>query len=62
MDILILGNGFDLAHGLNTRYVDFLDYCAKQYTDKITQSVLHKAFTGNLVSQDPNDESVKLSE
>ncbi len=31
MDILILGNGFDLAHGLNTKYVDFLDYCAKQF-------------------------------
>lgn len=22
MDILILGNGFDLAHGLNTKYSD----------------------------------------
>lgn len=29
MDILILGNGFDLAHGLKTRYTDFLDYCIK---------------------------------
>ena len=27
MDILILGNGFDLAHGLKTSYKDFLDYC-----------------------------------
>ncbi len=26
MDVLILGNGFDLAHGLKTRYKDFLDY------------------------------------
>lgn len=26
MSILILGNGFDLAHGLNTRYTDFLEY------------------------------------
>lgn len=25
--ILILGNGFDLAHGLPTRYSDFLDFC-----------------------------------
>ncbi len=33
---------------------------AKQYTDKITQSVLHKAFTGNLVTQDPNDKPVEL--
>ena len=29
MDILILGNGFDLAHGLDTKYVDFLNYCEK---------------------------------
>lgn len=35
---------------------------AKQYTDKITQSVLHKAFTGNLVPQDPNDKPVNLDE
>lgn len=27
MNILILGNGFDLAHGLPTRYTDFLAYC-----------------------------------
>lgn len=27
MDLLIIGNGFDLAHGLPTRYTDFLRYC-----------------------------------
>lgn len=27
--VLILGNGFDLAHGLPTRYSDFLDFCEK---------------------------------
>ena len=26
MDILVLGNGFDLAHGLPTQYRDFLDF------------------------------------
>ena len=25
MDILILGNGFDIAHGLKTKYCDFLN-------------------------------------
>lgn len=35
---------------------------AKTYTDRITQSILHKAFTGNLVPQDPNDKPIKLSE
>lgn len=29
MDILIIGNGFDLAHGLKTTYKDFLDYCER---------------------------------
>lgn len=29
MDILIIGNGFDLAHGLKTSYKDFLSYCTK---------------------------------
>jgi len=26
MNILIIGNGFDLAHGLPTKYTDFLEY------------------------------------
>lgn len=32
MDVLILGNGFDLAHGLNTKYSDFLKYYQEKYT------------------------------
>ncbi|MDR2198910.1 MAG: bacteriophage abortive infection AbiH family protein [Deltaproteobacteria bacterium] len=27
MNILVIGNGFDLAHRLLTRYTDFLKYC-----------------------------------
>ena len=27
MNLLIIGNGFDLAHGLPTKYTDFLKYC-----------------------------------
>ena len=27
MKILLIGNGFDLAHGLPTAYKDFLKYC-----------------------------------
>lgn len=27
MNILLIGNGFDLAHGLPTRYTDFLKFC-----------------------------------
>jgi hypothetical protein len=28
MNILVVGNGFDLAHGLPTRYIDFLNFAA----------------------------------
>ncbi|MBQ5546900.1 MAG: hypothetical protein H7707_05410, partial [Acetobacter sp.] len=27
LHVLIIGNGFDLAHGLETKYTDFLDSC-----------------------------------
>ena len=27
MNILLIGNGFDLAHGLPTKYTDFLFFC-----------------------------------
>lgn len=37
MDILILGNGFDLAHDLKTKYSDFLGYCKEKYS--ITKNV-----------------------
>ena len=29
MNILVIGNGFDLAHGLPTRYGDFLEFCER---------------------------------
>ncbi|MFJ7841289.1 AbiH family protein [Lysinibacillus sphaericus] len=29
MDLIIIGNGFDIAHGLKTRYSDFLNYLLK---------------------------------
>lgn len=29
MKILLIGNGFDLAHDLPTRYKDFLDFCCR---------------------------------
>lgn len=36
MNILVLGNGFDIAHGLPTQYVDFLDFIRKYYEYKST--------------------------
>ena len=32
MNILLIGNGFDLAHGLPTKYMDFLDF-TKDYME-----------------------------
>ncbi len=29
MEILLIGNGFDLEHDLPTHYKDFLDFCDK---------------------------------
>ena len=29
INILIVGNGFDLAHGLPTKYMDFLHFCRR---------------------------------
>ena len=37
MDILIVGNGFDLAHGLKTSYKDFLEYCSKKNIKDLTE-------------------------
>lgn len=46
---------FNLADQLETRYQK-----AKSYVDKITQSILAKAFRGELVPQDPSDEPASL--
>jgi len=34
MNLLIIGNGFDLAHSLPTSYIDFLKYCRGYSKDK----------------------------
>lgn len=34
MKLLVIGNGFDLAHGLPTRYTDFLKYCRDYDADE----------------------------
>lgn len=34
--IIIIGNGFDLAHGLKTRYEDFINWYWKLWTKKLT--------------------------
>jgi len=42
---------FKIADGIEERYNK-----ARTYVDKLTQSILAKAFRGELVPQDPNDE------
>lgn len=46
MNILILGNGFDLAHGLPTAYKDFLNYCQnnKKYEKFCLSNIWMKHF------------------
>ena len=42
MNILVIGNGFDLTHGLPTKYTDFLQFCKviiKIYTEKKEKDV-----------------------
>jgi len=46
MNILVIGNGFDLAHGLPTKYTDFLEFCemAREiYESKKIDNHLYKA-------------------
>lgn len=40
--ILLIGNGFDLAHGLPTSYSFFLDFC-----DKIKETLLFPEFSND---------------
>lgn len=40
MDILLIGNGFDLAHGLSTKYVDFLDFIMQITSHNLSKSIV----------------------
>ena len=47
MNILIIGNGFDLAHGLPTTYKDFL-----KFTDKFEEYRLRNEDGDELLQED----------
>ena len=44
MNILVIGNGFDLAHGLPTRYMDFLEFIEK-YEEYYNNSFVYCDYT-----------------
>ena len=50
--VFIIGNGFDLAHGFQTRYTDFI----KDYQNNISEEVLNRInsskhnYEGNLIN------------
>ena len=56
-NILVIGNGFDIAHGLPTRYIDFLDFCHKIQSYSV--NVDHEKYTVEPFTPVPG--SLKLS-
>ena len=63
MDIIVLGNGYDLAHGLPTRYVDFLDFIniIINMSDNYLKSKINKHIIDNInkCSKNPEDKILK---
>ena len=57
--LVIIGNGFDLAHGLNTSYSHFIVWCLKQYGSALLHG-LGKEVSDGLCSIKMND-NVNLS-
>lgn len=53
MNILVIGNGFDLAHGLPTEYKDFLEFAKVIYQiveiNDFNSSVEHRMLSHELV-------------
>lgn len=48
--IILIGNGFDLAHGLKTSYVDFIDYYWEDWGRRLQGSYLGNELTDDLCS------------
>ena len=61
--ILILGNGFDLAHNLPTRYADFLVFCEKVETlfRQWKNNTLEEDFKNTKLKEWRTDESIILT-
>ena len=49
MDILIIGNGFDLVHGLKTSYKDFLNFCVERNNKRFPSMINYETtFVDNI--------------
>lgn len=60
MNILVLGNGFDLAHGLPTSYKDFLVFCKKiQTLYKYDESISQGEYKAKEIDSWEMNESIK---
>lgn len=53
--IILIGNGFDLAHGLPTSYMDFIDYYWEKWGKRLQGSYLGDELTDNLCSISQKD-------
>lgn len=62
MNIYILGNGFDLAHGLQTSYKDFIYFIYNKYVKNITKNNFEKDFLKIIYSIDINMTEVEYIE
>ncbi|SFU60976.1 Bacteriophage abortive infection AbiH, partial [Clostridium sp. DSM 8431] len=51
MNILVIGNGFDVAHGLPTRYIDFIKFL--KYFIYYDSAFLLEKFYSQVTKQNP---------
>ena len=58
MNILIIGNGFDLAHGLPTSYKDFLDFC-KMVRELYTYPIIDNEYNQKKLIDWNTDKTIK---
>lgn len=59
MNIIILGNGFDLAHGLPTTYVNFLNFMKEIDPSYIGQKYKLNTYIDNLINDPSKKDSIK---
>lgn len=52
MNLFIIGNGFDIDHGINSGYMDFKNYLLEQEGSNAIQCVeiIEKAYEGTTIS------------